>query len=212
MLYPVFLDLRGLRCVVVGGGPAVEEKVRALVDAGARVVVVGWETTPLLQAWTDEGHVEMLGRPYRRGDLEGAWLVIAASADRSVNQAVWEEAEERRIFVNAVDDPPHCRFLAGAVHRQGDLIIAISTSGKAPALAVRLRDQLAATFGPEYAEFLRLAGDVRQEVAQTVPDAAARRALWYRIADSDVLQSLRASDPVGARDRIWALVREAQGS
>ncbi len=202
--YPVVLDVEGRRCVVVGGGEVAAQKVGSLVACGAEVVVIAPRVTDRLRAWAEEGRVRWEARPYRRGDLAGAWLVVAATDDRAANREVWEEAQEVGVWVNAVDDPEHCSFLAPAVYRQGDLVVAVSTSGKAPALAVRLRDRFAAQLGPEYAAFLELAGELRDELACAVPEFDRRRALWYRIVDSDVLEHLRR----GARDVAWARMRE----
>ncbi len=207
--YPLFVDLRVRRCVVVGGGPVAEAKVAALLECGAEVVVVSGQVTERLRAWAAEGKLQWLSRPYRPGDLEGAWLVISAPEDRKTNHAVWQEAQQRRIWVNAVDDPAHCSFIAPAVHRDGDLVVAVCTSGKAPALAVRLRDRFAAQLGPEHAAFLELAGEVREQLARRVPDFNRRRALWYRILDSGVLDDLRAGHVDRARQRVAELAEEA---
>ncbi|CDM66154.1 precorrin-2 dehydrogenase/sirohydrochlorin ferrochelatase family protein [Pyrinomonas methylaliphatogenes] len=207
--YPVFLNLRDRRCVVIGGNEIAEAKVRALLEAGARVTVIGKALTPRLEGLAAEGKIEAIRRNYQRGDLEGAWLAICCE-ERTINHAIWEEAEERHIFLNAVDDVPHCSFIAGAVHRQGDLIVAISTSGKAPALAVRLRDRIAAEVGPEYAAFLELAGEMREEIARRVPDLTARTELWYRLVDSNILQTLRRADIASARQRFGELIAEAE--
>jgi siroheme synthase-like protein len=200
--YPLFVDLRGRRCVVVGGGAAAQAKVAALLECGADVVVVSPQVTETLRHWATEGRLRWVPRPYRRGDLQGAWLVISASEDRSVNEAVWGEAQQRRVWLNAVDDLRHCSFIAPAVHRQGDLVVAVCTSGKAPALAVRLRDRFAEQLGPEYGEFLELVGEVREEVARRVPSLAERAALWYRIVDSEILDLLRQGDVGAARVRL----------
>jgi siroheme synthase-like protein len=207
--YPVFLDLRGRRCVVIGGGALAEGKVAQLLEAGAEVVVVSPEVTERIRRWAEEGRLTWVARPYRWGDLEGAWLGISAPEDRATNAAVWEEAEARRVWLNAVDDPPHCSAIAPALHRQGDLVIAVSTSGKAPALAVRLRDRFAAQLGPEYGEFLDLVGELREEIARRVPVFQERATLWYRIVDSEILDLLRRGNREAARARLWELVEGA---
>jgi siroheme synthase-like protein len=207
--YPVFLDLRGRRCVVVGGGALAEGKVAHLLEAGAEAVVVSAEVTERIRRWAEEGRLTWVARPYRWGDLDGAWLGISAPEDRATNVAVSEEAKTRRVWLNAVDDPPHCSAIAPAVYRQGDLVVAVSTSGKAPALAVRLRDRFAAQLGPEYGEFLELVGEVRGEIARRVPAFRERAALWYRIVDSEILDLLRGGDWKAARARLWELVEGA---
>jgi siroheme synthase-like protein len=210
--YPAFLDLRGRLCAVIGGGPMAEGKVLGLLAAGARVIVIDPQVTPRLDEIAAQGRIELLRRPYRWGDLEGVWLAISAPDDRSVNRQVWEEAQHRRVWLNAVDDLPHCGFIAPAIHRHGDLTVAISTAGKAPALAVRLRERIAASLGREYGAFLDLLGGLRAEIADRVPDFRARTALWYRIVDSDALDLVRRGEAEAARRRIDALVREAAES
>ncbi|MCS7235971.1 MAG: bifunctional precorrin-2 dehydrogenase/sirohydrochlorin ferrochelatase [Armatimonadota bacterium] len=207
-VYPLFVDLRGRRCVVVGGSPPAEAKVAALLECGADVVVVSPRVTERLQAWAAQGRVRWEARPYRTGDLEGAWLVVSAPDDREVNARVWEEAQARGVWMNAVDDPPHCSFIAPAVYRQGALVVAVCTSGRAPALAVRLRDRFAAQLGPEYAAFLELAGELREELARRIPEFHRRREAWYRIVDSDVLDWLRAGQQERARQRLLQLLEE----
>src|SRR5260370_32861497 len=144
VFYPFFLDLRGRRCVVVGGGNVARAKIRELLHAGAAVTAICPDPSFDLEELATLGRLEILWREYRTGDLEDAFLAIAATDDRETNAEIWAEAEHRGIPINAVDDLPHCSFIAPAVHRQGDVTVAVSTGGKAPALAVRLRDRIAA--------------------------------------------------------------------
>ena len=204
--YPVFLDLRGRRAVVVGGGAMAEQKVRGLVAAGAHVTVVSPDVTPALGALVRRNAIELKRRPYRRGDLQGAWLAIAATGDRGTNGTVWAEAEQLGVPLNAVDDLEHCSFIAPAVHREGDITVAVSTAGKSPALAVRLRQRIARLVGRAEARLCELLGELRPELAERVPDAPARTDLWYRIVDSDVIDFVRRGDIEGARGRIAELV------
>jgi uroporphyrin-III C-methyltransferase/precorrin-2 dehydrogenase/sirohydrochlorin ferrochelatase len=210
--YPVFLDLRGRRAVVIGGGAVAEQKVLGLLEAGASVTVVSPEATPRLDDLAAERAIEIQRRPYRAGDLGGAWLAIAASDDRAVNAAVWAEAEQRGVPINAVDDLDHCSFIAPAIHRAGSVTVAVSTSGKSPALAVRLRQRIAGMIGPAEARLCALLGDLRTEVAARVPDARARTALWYRIVDSDVSALVRRGDLAAARGRIERLIADPPGN
>lgn len=203
--YPILLDLRGRACVVIGGGTIATGKVEGLLEAGAVVTVIAPEVSPALAALAAEGRVRHLARAYQPGDLAGAFLAVGATDDRAANAAAWHEATERNLLFNAVDDVPHCNFIAPSILRQGDLTVAISTSGKAPALAVRLKEKLAPTLGPEYARFLELAGQVRAGLAAAVPDFEARKAVWYRLVDSGVVDQLRAGDEAGARATIAAI-------
>src|SRR5881275_989228 len=204
--YPVFLDLRGRRAVVIGGGAVAEQKVHGLVGAGAHVTVVSTDVTPALGALARRNAIEHKRRPYRRGDIKGAWLAIAATDDRGTNGAVWAEAEQLGVPLNAVDDLEHCSFIAPAVHREGDITVAVSTAGKSPALAVRLRQRIARLVGRAEARLCELLGELRPGLAERVPDAPARTALWYRIVDSDVIDFLRRGDIEGARGRMAELV------
>jgi siroheme synthase-like protein len=201
LYYPVFLDLRGRRCVVVGGGAMAEQKARELGEAGARVLVVAARPGPGLEELERGGRLRLRRRPYRAGDLAGAFLAIAAGDDPAEREAVWREASRRGLPLNSVDDLPRCSFIAGAVARRGCLTVAISTAGRAPALAVRLRQWLERELGAEHARFLELAGGVRAALAERHPDLARRRELWYRLIDSGVLDLLRRGDETAARRR-----------
>ena len=178
--YPVCLDLRERSCLVIGGGSVAAEKVRGLLDAGAAV---------------------RHRASYAPGDLAGVFLAIVCAQPPEVVEEIWAEARERGVLVNTVDDVAHCDFIAPAVLRRGDLAIAISTGGRAPALAVRLRQKLEREIGDEHARFLALAGSVRAPLAARRPDFAERRELWYRLVDSDVLDLLRQGDEEGAVGR-----------
>lgn len=206
--YPVLLRVAGMPVLVVGGGRVAATKVEGLLRCGARVTVVAPELGPELARLAAARRLAWRPRPYRNGDLRGFWLAIAATDDPALNRRVWEEARRRRIWVNAVDDPEHCTFILPAVHRQGDLILAVSTSGRSPALAVRLRDRFARELGPAYARWLELLGSLRDEVRARYPDADARAAVWYRIVDSDAFALLSAGQEELARARVRALLAE----
>jgi len=200
--YPVLLDLRGRRAVVIGGGTVAEGKVGPLIDAGADVSVIAPLLTAGLSLMVREGKLVHLERQYAVGDLIDAHIAIAATDDPEVNHAVDAEAEDRRIPINVVDDPTHCSFILPSIMRQGDLVVAVSTSGNAPALAVRIRERLERELGEEYGRFLELAGSIRAPLAARFPDFQIRKRLWYRLVDSDVLALLRAGDDSHAQQRI----------
>ena len=180
--------------MVIGGGAVAEQKVLGLLGAGAHVTVVSPETTPRLEQLAATGGIDLRRRPYRSGDLVGAWLAIAGTDDRGANAAVWAEAEREGVLLNAVDDLDHCSFIAPAVHREGDVTVAVSTSGKSPALAARLRQRVARLVGPAEARLCDLLGELRPELAARIPDTRARTTLWYRIVDSDVIAFVRGRD------------------
>jgi precorrin-2 dehydrogenase / sirohydrochlorin ferrochelatase len=147
VLYPIFLDLSGRRCVVVGGGEVANRKARKLLQARARVVVISPEIKPELESVA----VEVYRRPYREGDLEGAYLAFAATDSREVNAAVGREAKERGVPVNVADQPSEGDFALPSTLRRGRLQVAVSTGGASPTLARRIRDELEGVFGPEWA-------------------------------------------------------------
>jgi uroporphyrin-III C-methyltransferase/precorrin-2 dehydrogenase/sirohydrochlorin ferrochelatase len=153
--------------------------------------------------------VHWVARPWRRGDLAGAFLAVAATDDRGVNRDVWAEAEAERVLLNAVDDVDYCHFHAPAILRRGELAVAISTGGKSPALAVRIRERIAEVIGPEYGDWLDLLGSFREELVRRYPDPRERTAVWYRLVDSDALELVRQGDLAGARRRLAGMVAGA---
>ena len=158
--YPVYIQLREQPCVVIGGGKIAEGKVEGLLAAaGAKVTVISPDLTSHLHELVEQNQITYIARTYQPGDLTGAFMVICATDQAEINHQVWQEASANRQLVNVVDDTPRCNFIAPAILRKGDLTIAISTSGKAPALAVRLKERLQSELGPEYERFLELAGN-----------------------------------------------------
>jgi siroheme synthase-like protein len=203
--YPAILLLEGRLAVVVGGGAVAERKVRTLLDAGAKVRVVAARATREIRERAERGEIELVPRRYEPGDLAGAAVAVAATDDEEVNRGVSAEAQAAGIPVNVVDDVALCTFIAPSIVRRGDLVIAVSTGGNAPALAVRIRERLEREFGEEYRAFLELMGRLREEVR--VPgDEAERARAWYRVVDSDVLDLVRAGDLEAARERATALL------
>ena len=201
--YPIFLvGLENRHCIVVGGGKEAEAKVRGLLECSATLTVIHPTLTPQLQAWAEEGRFTWLNRHYQPGDLQGAFLVIAERSDPEQDALLSKEAEAEKALVNLIDDVPHCNFIAGSVVRQGPLVITISTSGAAPALAVRLRERFEKEFGPEYGEFLELVLALREPVSSLVPEFGERRKRWYQLVDSDILELLRQGEQEQAHERV----------
>ncbi|MCA1848752.1 MAG: bifunctional precorrin-2 dehydrogenase/sirohydrochlorin ferrochelatase [Actinobacteria bacterium] len=158
VLYPIFLDLSGRRCVVVGGGEVANRKARKLLQARARVVVI----SPEVGAELESVAVEVHRRPYGEGDLEGAYLAFAATDSREVNAAVAREAEERGIPVNVADRPSEGDFALPSTLRRGGLQVAVSTGGASPTLARKIKDELEEVFGPEWAGIVEELGRSRR--------------------------------------------------
>jgi precorrin-2 dehydrogenase/sirohydrochlorin ferrochelatase len=207
--YPIFLDLSGKKCLVAGEGHEIAAKVEGLVEASAQVTYVNPRAEVAIEALAMAGLVQWERRAFEPRDLAGCFLVISDLPDNSL---IFQMAEEQGILCNSVDDPAHCRFSFGSLHRQGDLTIAISTNGYAPALAVRLKERMQRDVGPEYAEFMRMLKEARPQITTQIADFGARRALWYRIVDSDILALLRAGDTVGAHALLRNLIDATLGA
>ena len=204
--YPVYIELRNQSCVVIGGGKIAEGKVEGLLAVEARVTVISPELSPRLQELSNQKQITYIPRAYQAGDLTGAFMVICATDQAEINHQVWQEASANRQLVNVVDDTPRCNFIAPSILRKGDLTIAISTSGKAPALAVRLKERFQREIGPEYERFLELAGELREPLAKHIPDFETRKALWYELVDSDILEVLARGEEDSAREIISQVV------
>lgn len=204
--YPVYIQLREQPCVVIGGGKIAEGKVDGLLAAEANVSIISPDLTSHLHDLVNQKQVAHFARAYQPGDLTGAFMVICATDQAEINHQVWQEATSNHQLVNVVDDTPRCNFIAPSILRKGDLTIAISTSGKAPALAVRLKERLQREIGPEYERFLELAGELRQPLAQHIPDFEIRKALWYELVDSEILDVLARGDEASAREIISRMV------
>jgi precorrin-2 dehydrogenase/sirohydrochlorin ferrochelatase len=189
--YPLYIDIEGKKCAVVGGGDVAERKVVSLVECGADVHVISPEFTPALKRLAEEGRVKLIRRGYKPGDLEGAALAIVATDDNDLNRQVHKEASENKIPVNVVDTPELCSFIVPSTVRRGDLIISISTSGSCPALAKNIRKQLQQAFGDEYAEYCKVLMDFRKAVADKYDDPKERKRALNKLIDSDVLELIR---------------------
>jgi precorrin-2 dehydrogenase/sirohydrochlorin ferrochelatase len=185
-LFPMFLKLTARPCVVVGAGTIAEGKIASLLEAEARVTVVAPEALPGVLAWAEGGDVTWVQREYREGDLAGAFLAVAATATAEVNRAVFAEATERGVLVNAVDDPPFCDFYFPSIVKRGELQIAISTAGESPALAQRLRKEINAALPLDVGEWLMELGRLRREVTAVEPIGEARKSLLHELAQREV--------------------------
>ena len=185
-LFPLFLKLDGKRCVVAGAGAVAAEKIVSLLRCGARVVVVAPEAAPEVKSLSEAGRIEWRQRRFEPNDLSGTCIAIAATSDREVNRSVFEEASRRSILANAVDDPPLCDFFCASIVERGDLQIAISTAGKSPALAQRLRREIDAQLPPGLGQWLDDLGSLRREILSTMPAGEPRKALLHRLAGREL--------------------------
>ena len=192
--YPIFADLRGRRCVVVGGGLVAQRKVIGLRRAGADVAVISPRATTRLLAYARQRTIRHLARSFRRSDVQGAWLVVAATNDETLNTRVARSATRRRIFTNVVDQPSLCSWIAPAIVRRGLLTIAISTAGASPTLAKKLRGDLQRMVRSEYAPMTRLLGGLRTVAKQRLPSASLRKRYFSRLVHSAVKTHQQALD------------------
>jgi len=200
--YPLYIDLEGKKCVVIGGGDVAERKVISLLECGADVGVVSPEFVPGLIKLAGEGKIRIKSRGYEPGDLKGATLAIVATDDNAVNREVHREATENQIPVNVVDVPELCSFIVPSTVRRGDLIISISTSGSCPALAKSIRKQLQQIFGEEYADYCRILRDFREEVTKRYDDPEERKRALNRLIESDAIDLIKARKDRELEERV----------
>jgi precorrin-2 dehydrogenase/sirohydrochlorin ferrochelatase len=205
--YPIYLNLAGRKCVVVGGGEVAERKIETLLAAGARVCLISPGLTPRLSQWVMAGKLVHVCREYLHGDLEGAYLVIGATDDTAINRQVAEDAERAGILVNIVDVPDLCNFIVPSVVVRGDLQLGISTGGKSPALAKKIRRQLEQLYGPEYDEYLNLLGKCRKLILENISDITRRRNIFQALVDSDLIELIKLRDQA----KIGQLIEEIVG-
>lgn len=201
-VYPInLIGLQNHLTLVIGGGKVAARKVTGLLEAGAQVKVISPAVEPEIADLVRQGRLLWDARPYHPGDLAGAFVVISATDDPEVNQAVWQEAQLMGCLINVCDDPERSNFIAPAVVRRGELVVTVSTGGASPALARHLRETLETCYGPEYAEFVTLLGDLRPELLRLFPPGQARQQAAMHLVSSDVLEVLRAQGYAAAHSR-----------
>jgi precorrin-2 dehydrogenase len=208
MYFPVYLDLKGKRVVVIGGGEIAERKVTALAETGALITVISPDATSHLALLAHNKSIELHRRPYCPGDCKDAVLILSATDDSETSKMVWEEANRLGVLVNTADQPDLCDFIMPAVVRRSDLTVAISTGGASPALAATLKRKIENIIGPEYERLLSLLARVRPEIRRRVEDEQDRKALHYRVLESDVLSLLKKDDNAGAERRLKEIIEE----
>ena len=187
-LFPAFLKLQDRPVLVVGGGAIATGKVPGLLEAGARVTVVSPKLTSELTELVRKLEIDWLPKPFEPDDLNGKFLVVAATSLGDLNESVYREADKRNVLCNAVDDIDHCHFYYGSVVQRGDLQIAISTNGKSPALAQLLRQELEQQFGPEYAAWVDWLGAAREVLRAQSTDADTTKRWLHLLASPQMLE------------------------
>ena len=187
-LFPAFLKLSNRRVLVVGGGAIAAQKIPGLLEAGALVHVISPKLNPAVTELVRTGQIDWSPKPFEPDDLLNAFLVIAATSLRELNAQVYREADDRNILCNAVDDIENCHFYYGSIVQRGDLQIAISTNGKSPALAQRLRKELETQFGPEYEIWLEWLGAAREALRAQSQDPEATKRWLHALASKPMFE------------------------
>jgi len=205
--YPVCLDLEGKCCLVVGGGKIAERKIVSLLDYGAKVRVVSPKVTPEIADLLRQGRIWYEEREFQAGDLAGVFLVIAATNIDQINQGIAREAQRRGILINVVDAPADSTFILPAVLKRGDLAISISTGGKSPALARKMRQDMETQYGREYEILVDIMGNLRADILRMEPDIEKRKGIFQRLAESDeLLRTIREKGREAAEKRARELL------
>ena len=195
--YPIFLNLTGRRCLVVGGGPVAERKVDGLLQAGAAVTVVSPRLTKTLDLWAEEKKIHHVARDYRGGDVAGYQIAFVATDDPEVNLSIYAEAQEQGVLVNTADDPAHCDFILPSVLRRGELAVAVATGGSSPALSKAIREELELYFTEDYAILSEIVAEVRRELRARGLSAGAES--WGRALNGGLRKLVQQRDIEGAK-------------
>jgi precorrin-2 dehydrogenase / sirohydrochlorin ferrochelatase len=198
-MFPLFLKLAKRRCLVVGAGATAESKIAGLMGTGAGVLVVAPRATPRVQAWARSRKIDWRRRIFRPTDLRGMFLVVAATPSAALHQEIYRAARRLGVLCNIVDVPRLCDFYYPAVVRRGALQIAISTSGRSPALAQRLRKELEEHFGPEYEDWLAALGKAREKIQVQRLNAEQRKRLLHGLASQGAFERFRQQGGKGGR-------------
>jgi len=206
MFYPIFLELQDRRVLVIGGGTVAERKVDSLLDAGAKVTIVSPTATHRLTELACSGRVTMHQRPFVPSDLAEAALAISATDDPSTQKEVAAAAASKNILVNTVDQPDLCDFIVPSILRRGEITVAISTSGKSPALAAELRKRFDTVLTEGMARAARVLGAVRNEVHERYPDSETRKLIFEKIIDSGIVDWISNCDDDAAIARIRKII------
>jgi len=189
--YPAFIRVDGKRAVVVGGGRVAERKAITLIRAGASVDLISPTITKNLQRYRDRGMLRHIKREYRKGDLKGAFIVIAATSSRDVNTRIEREARGLGCLINVVDTPSEGNFIAPSIVRRGPLLVAISTQGISPGLSKAIRKELESLYDKEFSRYLRFAGRIRKQILRETRDKKTRQKLLNFLSSDRVFMVLR---------------------
>ena len=193
-LFPMFMKLEGRQCLVVGAGKVGEPKIAGLLETGARIRVVALDASPAVREWARSGKIELELRAFTNDDLQGAFLVVVATASRTLNERIYHEAQRLGILCNVVDVPNLCDFFYPSIVRRGDLQIAVSTAGNSPSLAQKIRQQLEKEFGPAYAAWVAELGETRKLILASDLDKERKLDLLHSLASREAFEAAQAEN------------------
>ncbi len=192
--YPVALDIIDKKCLVVGGGAVGTRKVKTLLKCGAVVIVISNNFSDTLKALEKTEKLELISKPYSASDLDGKYIVIGATDNQNLNKEIGFDAKKKGVLCNIADFPEACNFILPSIVNRGDLTISISTAGKSPAFAKKLRKDLAGQFGEEYADFLQLMGAIRKKMLAAQHDPDTHKSLFKELIENGLLELTGQND------------------
>ncbi len=210
--YPVFLDLQGRRCVVIGGGHIAQRKVTTLLSCGAHVTVISPAVTPRLAAYAKQSKIRHVQRRLRSNDLQGAWLIYAATDEQTINQLVARAGLRRRIFTNVVDQPDLCSFITPAIMQRGAVTVAISTGGASPVMAKKIRNTVARAIRREDVAMVQLLASLRPLTKAQLQQPQARKRYFERLIAGKTYALVRAGLLKPARREARELLQQRASS
>ena len=210
--FPLFLDLKGRKILVVGNGFETVEKVAQMIETGADVHCISEELLPEILKMAEKGEIYYRQKRFEEKDLDGVWLVIGTSGDKALNAEIARSAEERNVFYNIVDVKNLCAFIFPALVRRGDLTIAISTSGNSPALAQKVKREINQTIGKEYTALNQLLGESRSKILDKIKDKEVRRKIFHDLVESDLLDLIADEKQHLAEQKMNEIIDAAIGN
>ena len=206
--YPALLDVREKKAVIVGGGRVAERKARMLLRAGARVTVVSPDATGGIRMLGEKGLITLRQRKYRAGDLRNAFIAVAATSSAETNRKI---AREAGFLVNVADTPSEGNFIVPSVVQQGPLTVAVSTGGASPAMSKAVRKEIEGSYGREFAQYLRLAEEARQQAMEAIPDRRKRRAFLKLLASHRMIATLRSGGFIAVKKKVMSALAAGAG-
>lgn len=195
--YPIFAEITGRPCIIIGGGSVAERKAEGLLRVKANVTVVSPSLTEVLASLVKQEKIRHIAREYCKGDLAGFGLVFVATDDPGVSAAVYGEGRERGVWVNAADDPAHCDFIVPSVLRRGDLVVAVATGGSSPALSRAIREELEGYFSEDYTTLAEVVAEVRRQLVEKGSSPSAEK--WHNALNGDLRRLIREGKQEEAR-------------